>query len=188
MISSARVKHIVRLVRRGARFALRPSQRSVWFAVARVTDVVPAALVRAGIAGVLVDADATLVAHHQRDFSPAVRAWLVELQAAGLRVAIYSNADDQATLVAAGVPVIEPVPRKPAVAGFRDAVRQLGLRADQVVMIGDNLITDGAAIDAGLRFVYCAPLSGSEKRGHRWVRRAAHALAFGRAAPDVPTP
>lgn len=180
--AAARRQHRLNLIRRGARFALRADQRVIWRAVDRVTDIDPEDLASAGVRGVLVDADATLAPHHERDFSPAVRDWLGSLQGAGLRVAIYSNARDQSALKTLGVPVIQPSPPKPDPAGFRGAVLRLSLRPSQVVMIGDNLITDGAAIDAGLRFIYCRPIAGKERRAHRWVRRAAHLLAFGGCA------
>lgn len=168
------------MIERVVRFCTRRESRAVWFTLDSIVDLDPAALKAAGIEGVLVDVDATLVAHHVRAFPPAVFAVLDRIEAAGLKVAIFSNARDLDTLRSLGVPVIAGVPRKPALAGFRAAVSALGL-ADpaRVVMIGDNLLTDGAAVDAGLRFVWCRPIPGREPLGHRWARAAAERLTFG---------
>lgn len=151
---------------------VRPASRRIWMRIERVADIDPRALLDAGVRGVLVDMDGTLVPHHDYAFGDETRAVLAGWVRAGLRVAIYSNAARQEGFGALGVRVVGGVPLKPSAAGFRAAMRQgLGLvDPAQVVMIGDNPITDGAAVDAGLRFIHCRPLPGREGRGHRVAR------------------
>ena len=154
------------------RLALSADSRRVWQTIDRVQDLDPQALVAAGVRGVLLDADATLVPHRGRVYGPEVYAVLRGLQDAGLRVAVYSNADDPEALRPLGVPVVSGVPLKPQRRGFHAAIRRGLDLADprQVVMVGDNLISDGAAVDAGLRFIYCRPIQGEEPWLHRTTR------------------
>ncbi len=157
---------------RALRLVLSRRSRQIWQQIDRVEALDGAALWAAGVRGVLLDVDGTLVAHRARQYPPSVFAVIAGLQAAGLRVAVYSNADDPEALLPLGVPIVTGVPRKPARAGFEQAVAQ-GLDlpvSDAVVMVGDNLISDGGAVDAGLRFIYCTPLPGAEPWAHRVVR------------------
>jgi HAD superfamily phosphatase (TIGR01668 family) len=167
-------------VQRVLRFLTRPSSRAIWFVLDDVTTLDAEALTASGIEGVLLDVDATLVPHHERRYPASVHALLERLQAAGLKVAIYSNARDIEALRPLGVPVIHGVPRKPDLAGFRAAVERLGVTDPaRVLMIGDNPLSDGAAVDAGLRFAWCRPLPGREPLGHRAVRGLAERVAMG---------
>lgn len=168
------------MVERALRFCLNPDSRAVWFTLDEIEALDPEVLRATGIEGVLLDVDATLVPHHERDFPPRILALLDRIAAAGLKVAIYSNARDVEALEALGVPVIDGVARKPDPAGFRAAVARLGVEhPERVVMIGDNPLTDGAAVDAGLRYAWVRPLPGDEPTGHRLVRSAAERVAIG---------
>ena len=46
-----------------------------------------------------------------------------------------------------------------------------------VCMIGDNYITDGGAIDAGMRFIHVQPVPGPENPLHRATRFIAYRFA-----------
>jgi predicted HAD superfamily phosphohydrolase YqeG len=75
----------------------------------------------AGIRGMILDVDDTLTTHNSAIVAPAVQAWLrhdrLELQA----------------LAKAG---------KPFPTGFLKALQDMALNSDQVVVIGDRLLTD----------------------------------------------
>ncbi|MCB9525212.1 MAG: hypothetical protein H6702_17805 [Myxococcales bacterium] len=161
------------MTQRVLRLLTQARSRQVWFTIDRIHDLDPAALVAAGVRGVLLDADGTLVPHRARVYPPEVYETLRRLLDGGLRVAVYSNADDPQALRPLGVPVVTGVPLKPARAGFQAAIRQ-GLdmlEPGAVAMVGDNLISDGGAVDAGLRFIYCRPIPGREPWLH-WTARA----------------
>jgi FMN phosphatase YigB (HAD superfamily) len=72
----------------------------------------------------------------------------------------------------------EDVAAKPSRAGFEDVTRGLiahagarghALAADEIAMVGDNYMTDGGAIQAGLAFVKVRPVKTDERPFRRPV-------------------
>lgn len=129
----------------------------------------------------ILDVDETMAPHHGR-ISAANKAHIRTLLAHGLTIGIYSNARDDATpgraedfaeLRAMGVYIAgENVAAKPNRAGFEEVTRGLiahagaqgrTLAADEVAMVGDNYMTDGGAIQAGLAFVKVRPVKTDER-------------------------
>jgi HAD superfamily phosphatase (TIGR01668 family) len=148
-------------------------------AVRRFEDVSIERLVVDGIKGVLLDADGTLGPHHTRVFSESVRDHVAKMIAVGLRVAIYTNATEDRFDAFEGVAIVSDVPPKPDPRGFEIAMKQY-LQLDDpatVCMIGDNYITDGGAIDAGMRFIHVQPVPGPENFFHRATRALACRIA-----------
>ena len=156
-----------------------PSRLKTYRAAKRFEDVDVDALAADGIKGVLLDADGTLGPHHTRVFSDSVRAHVHKMVHSGLRVAIYTNAWEDRFGAFEGVAIVTGVPPKPDPGGFETAMKkflQLGDPAT-VCMIGDNYITDGGAIDAGMRFIHVRPVPGPENFLHRVTRFIAYQLA-----------
>ena len=156
-----------------------PARLKTYRAVQRFEDVPIDALLAEGIRGVLLDADGTLGPHHTRVFSDSVRAHVHQMAQSGLRVAIYTNAWEDRFDAFEGVAVVTDVPPKPDPRGFETAMKKYLQLEDPatVCMVGDNYITDGGAIDAGMRFIYVRPVPGPEKFLHRVVRFIAYLLA-----------
>lgn len=166
-------------IKRFLALPLAPARLKTYRAVKRFEDVLIDALVADGIRGVLLDADGTLGPHHTRVFSDSVRAHVHQMVHSGLRVAIYTNAWEDRFGAFEGVAVVTDVPPKPDPGGFETAMKkflQLGDPAT-VCMIGDNYITDGGAIDAGMRFIHVRPVPGPENFLHRVTRFIAYQLA-----------
>ena len=143
-----------------------PSRLSTYLAAKRFDEVPLNTLLQDGIKGVLIDADGTIGRHHTRDIDASILAHIQKMLQQGLKVAIYTNAaeDRLQPLEKLGVKVVKNVPPKPARAGFEIAMKEfLGLDDPfKICMIGDNYITDGGAIDAGMRFIYIQPITGNE--------------------------
>ena len=156
-----------------------PKSLRTYRAVQRFEDVPIEVLSADGIKGVLLDADGTLGPHHTRVFSESVRGHIAKMVARGLRVAIYTNAMEDRFDAFEGVAIVTDVPPKPDPRGFEIAMKkylQLGDPA-AVCMIGDNYITDGGAIDAGMRFIHVRPVPGPENLFHRIFRFVAYLFA-----------
>jgi putative phosphatase len=156
-----------------------PKSLKTYKAVKRFEDVTIDSLIAYGIKGVLLDADGTLGPHHTRVFSESVRKHVAKMTAAGLRVAIYTNAMEDRFDGFEGVAIVTDVPPKPDPRGFEIAMKQY-LQLDDpatVCMIGDNYITDGGAIDAGMRFIHVRPVPGPENAFHRLTRFIAYLWA-----------
>lgn len=141
--------------------------------VASVTDVAVDWLRSRGIRGVLLDADDTLVVRGGSVAAEA-RAWLEELRAAGIRVALLSNGAPGrvAELGAAlGVPAFA-LSGKPFWFAFRRGLRALGCEARATAMVGDQLFTDVLGANcAGLVSVLVTPLSPGRHAHTRAARR-----------------
>lgn len=156
-----------------------PKSLKTYRAVKQFEDISVEELVADGIKGVLLDADGTLGPHHARMFSESIRSHVEEMVARGLRVAIYTNAMEDRFAAFEGVAIVTNVPPKPDPRGFEIALKQY-LQLDDpetVCMIGDNYITDGGAIDAGMRFIHVQPLPGPENPFHRLTRFVAYLFA-----------
>ncbi len=133
----------------------------------------------------ILDVDETMAPHHGR-ISQANKEHIRALIADGVTIGIFSNrrddaspgrGDDLAELRAMGVYVAdEGVPAKPNPAGFEEVTRGLiaharaqgrTLAADEVAMVGDNYMTDGGAIQAGLAFVKVKPVATDNSQFRR---------------------
>jgi uncharacterized protein len=113
--------------------------------VDNLADVSIAALAAAGIRGVILDLDNTIVSEDDRYLSPGAEAWIRLLRQAGLRVMVLSNGKRRARAEAwserLGLPVVSPA-RKPFPRAFRRAFAALKLTPRQVMVIGDSRHTD----------------------------------------------
>jgi putative phosphatase len=143
----------------------------------RITQIDPRELRARGIRGAIVDLDNTLVGFRTLVPLEEDAAWVRQAKEAGVRVAVLTNnGTPWASQVAQGldVPCI-PRARKPLPHGFRRALAVLELRADEAVVIGDQLFTDvlGAKL-AGLEVILVDPLVRFDPwntRPLRWLER-----------------
>ncbi len=166
-------------IRRFITLPFSPKSLRTYRAVKRFEDVPIDHLISDGIKGVLLDADGTLGPHHTRVFSESVRDHIAKMIASDLRVAIYTNAMEDRFETFEGVAIVTDVPPKPDPRGFGIAMKKY-LQLDDpatVCMIGDNYITDGGAIDAGMRFIHVQPVPGPENPFHRATRFIAYLFA-----------
>ena len=98
-------------------------------------------------------------------------------------ICIFSNNNQlRQPLLELDLPFVTNVKPKPHPDGFDRAARHyLGLPPSQCTMIGDNLLTDGGALRAGLKLALVTPVPGPESRGHRatrdygyWIKQKIH--------------
>ena len=156
-----------------------PADLKTYLSVQRFEEVPIERLVTDGIKGVLLDADGTLGPHHTRSFPEPVIAHIQKMLDGGLRVAIYTNASEDRFEQFEGVAVVSDVPAKPDRRGFEQAMRRFLKMEDprKVCMIGDNYLTDGGAVLAGMRFIHVQPVAGNENLFHRSTRFLAYLFA-----------
>ena len=150
-----------------------PVRLETLFAVRRFEEIPPARLLAEGIQGVLLDADGTLGPDQVRTFPESSVQHVLKLQQSGLRVGIFTNADESRFGQFEGVIAAKKVSAKPDVKGFFEAMKQT-LELDnpsRVCMVGDNYVTDGGAVDAGMMFVYVKPIEGRESVVNRWLKK-----------------
>ena len=96
-----------------------------------------------GYRGIIFDIDSTLVPHGA-DSTPEVDALFDEIHQAGLKTILLTNNDDER--VQRFIRNIDTLylcdANKPDPAGYRKAVRMLGVKRSKVVYIGDQLFID----------------------------------------------
>lgn len=150
----------------------KPRVLKTYLAVKRFEDIPIDRLLNDGVEGVLLDADGTMGTHHARRYPQSVVDHVFRMADKGLKAAIYTNSDTQRFQQFQGIEVVREAYAKPDPRGFTTAMKKrLGLGdPSKVCMIGDNFITDGGAVAAGMRFIYVQPIEGSEGFAHAFTR------------------
>lgn len=152
-----------------------------WY-VPSVPQLDPRVLQAAGVRGIILDLDNTVVAWDESTPSREVREWIVRLREAGLRACIVSNnftgrarAIGEMLQVPVVAGAVKPIPW-----AFRKALAIMGTLAGQTALVGDQLFTDilGGNL-LGMRTILVDPLSVREFPTTRVVR-AAERLIRGR--------
>ena len=117
------------------------------FAVEAVYDLTVPSLQAHGIKAVLVDLDNTLIAWNNPDGTPEMKQWLHDLRDAGIRIIVVSNNTKKR------------VQRAVEKFGIDRAMKEFHYEKNEVVMVGDQLMTDiRAAHRAGIRSILVKPL------------------------------
>lgn len=112
--------------------------------VKSVFDVHPATLKQKGINGVITDLDNTLVAWDVKDATPEIVEWFKQMRDHDINVMIISN-NKQERVKIFSEPLDTPFvfsARKPLSRAFKTAAEQMGLNKNEIVVIGDQLLTD----------------------------------------------
>lgn len=112
--------------------------------VENILDIQPEGLKKRGIRGLITDLDNTLVAWNEANMTPELLKWFASLEGAGIAVMILSNNSERRVKIfsePAQVPYIYRA-QKPLSHAFRRAMKEMNLKQDQLVVIGDQLMTD----------------------------------------------
>ena len=119
-------------------------------------------LAEAGVRGIILDLDNTLVAYRESTLAPEVAAWVASARERGFLVALLSNNFEERVAAIGsqlGIPTV-PSAMKPLPLGFLRALKLLGTARRETVVVGDQLFTDvvGARL-VGLRAILTEPIS-----------------------------
>ena len=112
--------------------------------VSTVYEITPERLKALGMRGIITDLDNTLIEWDRADATEELAAWFKMMQEAGIRIVIASNNNEERVKRFAeplGIPFIHRA-KKPLGSGFYQALVRLKLQRDEVVMVGDQLLTD----------------------------------------------
>lgn len=147
------------------------------FLVEAVYDLTPDRLRHHGIKAVLVDLDNTLIAWNTPDGTPELRDWLDSMTEADMPVVVVSNNKHSRVERAVDKFGVDFVSRamKPFTRGIKIAIDRYGFDPTEVVMVGDQLMTDiRAAHRAGIKSILVKPLVTSDAwntKINRWRER-----------------
>lgn len=156
---------------------MKPKRLSTY--VARVAHIDLALLHAAGIKGIILDLDNTIVSEDDRYLAPGAEDWIRQAQQAGMALFLLSNGKRKYRVVywstRLGIAALSPA-RKPFPVGFRKALRAIGCCSHQVVVVGDSFHTDGlGAWLTGCPFIQVASLPHPprwwERLAGRWLQK-----------------
>ena len=132
-----------------------------------------------GIRGLIFDLDNTLCPWRSPTLGAETRGLLKGLQERGFRICVLSNGDLRkrggvsGELAELGIPVIFSA-HKPLPFGFKRAQKLLGLGAEEVAVVGDQLFTD--VLGGNLLGFYTILVFPCSSREHPWTRYVARSL------------
>ncbi|HEU5139046.1 MAG TPA: YqeG family HAD IIIA-type phosphatase [Bacillales bacterium] len=112
--------------------------------VESIFDIQPDKLRELGIKGVITDLDNTLVEWDRPDATPELSKWVTLMREQGIYITIVSN-NKEKRVKRFSDPVEIPFiykARKPMTKAFRHAMRDMKLRKEEIVIVGDQILTD----------------------------------------------
>ena len=133
--------------------------------VDRYADIRPEYLEKQGVSLLLSDLDFTLAAKKTARPDQALRDWIGQLEACGIRFMIVSNNRSgrrvQEFCADLGVPY-QGRAGKPSTRGLRAAMARAGAGPEETAMLGDKLLTDMLAANrAGVLALMVEPVGGA---------------------------
>ncbi|MBP3951340.1 YqeG family HAD IIIA-type phosphatase [Bacillus suaedae] len=130
-----------------------------------IYDIKLQELKQRGIKGVITDLDNTLVEWDRESATPEVQKWFKQLNELGMKVTIVSNnnlkrvqkfADPEKVLFIHSA-------QKPRTRAFKLACVDMGLKHDEVVVIGDQIFTDVFGGNrAGIHTILVVPVAKTD--------------------------
>ena len=126
-----------------------------------------------GIKGLICDIDNTIVPWSEERVMEEVADWLTELDKKGFRICLVSNGREKRVAFFSkelGLPAVGRAvkPRKPA---FEQASRKLGLKREEIAVIGDQIFTDiYGGNRMGFKTILVEPMAEREFIGTRIMR------------------
>jgi HAD superfamily phosphatase (TIGR01668 family) len=131
----------------------------------RLHDVSHEELEAAGIRGLIVDLDNTLLGYRETELGREHIAWVARAHDRGFRIIMLSNNfSERVTSIASQLNVrCIPNALKPLPFGFMRAMRGLDLHRSQIAVVGDQLFTDvlGAKF-CGLYTILTEPIEAKD--------------------------
>ncbi|MDR7000381.1 YqeG family HAD IIIA-type phosphatase [Neobacillus niacini] len=112
--------------------------------VKSILDINPKELKKRGIKGIITDLDNTLVEWDRPNATPQLISWFDEMKKYNILVTIVSN-NNEDRVKAFSDPLKIPFifrARKPMGPAFQKAISQMGIKKEETVVIGDQLLTD----------------------------------------------
>ncbi|WP_025729840.1 YqeG family HAD IIIA-type phosphatase [Atopobacter phocae] len=134
--------------------------------VKSIYQIDPDQLKAVGIKAVLTDLDNTLIAWNNPVATKETLQWIQRMKEADMPVVIVSNNSGGRVKKVADLLDVQFIPkaRKPKISGLLRAVKQLQLDKTEVVMVGDQLITDvWAGNRAGIRTIHVLPVVDNDE-------------------------
>jgi uncharacterized protein len=142
--------------------------------VQNILDITPEMLVERGVKGIITDLDNTLVEWDRPEATPELIKWFTSIKEKGILITIVSN-NTQQRVQSFSDPVEIPFiysARKPMNKAFKRALKDMKLKNHEVVVIGDQLLTDVLGGNRlGLHTILVVPVASSDGFWTRFNRK-----------------
>lgn len=148
--------------------------------MARLSQIDLGLLQAIGIRGIVLDLDNTIVSEDDRYLSPGAEDWIQLALQSGMALFILSNGKRRYRVTywadRLQIPALSPA-QKPFPTGFKRALKTMGCRPHQAVVVGDSLHTDML----GAWFIGCGAIQVAslphpprcwERLAGRWLQRS----------------
>ncbi|WP_093217167.1 YqeG family HAD IIIA-type phosphatase [Sediminibacillus albus] len=109
-----------------------------------VFEIRPEDLKKRGIKGIITDLDNTLVAWNVESATPEIIEWFKLMEEHHIKVTIISNNKEERVKLFSE-PLATPFvysARKPLGQAFKKATKQMNLKKEEIVVVGDQIMTD----------------------------------------------
>ncbi len=138
--------------------------------VKSIFEIHPEQLIQEGIKGIITDLDNTLVSWDRKDATPEVIQWFRVMEEKNIKVTIMSNNNEE-RVKKFSEPLNTPFiysARKPMSKSFIRAQRDMDLLKEDIVVIGDQLLTDVlGGNSAGFKTILVVPIVQTDE----WMTR-----------------
>lgn len=142
--------------------------------VKSIFEIKPEQLKEKGIKGIITDLDNTLVAWNEANATEEVANWFQLMREHDFKITIVSNNNYERVKVFSEplqLPFINNA-RKPLRRAFKRAQKTMKLRKDEVVVIGDQVMTDVlGGNSAGLYTILVVPIVETDEKITRFNRK-----------------
>jgi uncharacterized protein len=145
--------------------------------VKSILDITSEELKEKGIKGIITDLDNTLVEWDRPQATPRVMDWFQQMKKNDIKVTIISNNNETRVKIFSDplqIPFIYRA-RKPLANAFYRAAKQMNLKKEEIVVIGDQLLTDILGGNRGgfqtILVVPVAQTDGAATKFNRFVER-----------------
>ncbi len=111
------------------------------------------------IKGLILDVDDCIARNHE-EILPENIEYIKKLKSQGIEMVFYSNMKrtNRYDQLDDYVEVLTNIPAKPNIKGFKEACERLDLKPKNILMVGDNYITDSGSIKLGIPFIKIKPI------------------------------
>jgi len=132
------------------------------------------------ILGIISDVDDCIAPNHG-NILPENLIHIKNLHSQGIQTVLFSNAKKTQRYdeIEQYAHVLTNIPPKPNLKGYRVALEQMNLDPTQVVMVGDNYITDAGCLKLGIPFVHIEPIKDRSKNNLQRIAMKIYSLLRG---------
>ncbi len=111
------------------------------------------------IKGIILDADDCIAYNHGEILKENIKH-IKKLSSQGIKIVIYSNMKKTLRYepIDAYAKILTNIPAKPDIKGFLQASEILNIPRKNIVMVGDNYVTDSGSLKLGIQFIKIKPI------------------------------